>query len=82
MNRETRGKSSSPAEKWATFDLKTELHRYERKMIGKALLDAGGNRSQAARFLKIKRQALNYLLDKRHKGLAEEIAESITRKRQ
>jgi len=48
-------------------DYETTLREFERRLLTRALHDAGGNRSAAARHLNIKRTRLNYRL--RHLGL-------------
>lgn len=69
MNRKSGKKSPAPGRSWKGVDLKTELREVEKRLIKRALKAAGGNRSEAARLLNLKRQTLNYLLDSRYPEL-------------
>lgn len=62
-------KRASRSSRWEGFDLKEKLRAVEKRYIKRALLDSGGNHSEAARLLNITRQALNYLLFTRYKDL-------------
>jgi tetratricopeptide (TPR) repeat protein len=53
----------------ASFSLPEAVKDYEAKFIARALKDAGGSVSRAAKRLSINYQKLVYLLETRHKGL-------------
>ncbi|MDT5295649.1 MAG: hypothetical protein QOJ76_2529 [Acidobacteriota bacterium] len=60
----------SPEEKWAGFSLKGEVLRYESELISRALKDADGVVSRAAKLLGFKHhQTFVALLNNRHKSL-------------
>jgi tetratricopeptide (TPR) repeat protein len=62
--------AASVEERWAGFSLKTEVLRYEAELIGRALRDAGGGVSYAARLLGFRHhQTFVALLNNRHKNL-------------
>ncbi|HVF44318.1 MAG TPA: hypothetical protein VM936_14945 [Pyrinomonadaceae bacterium] len=62
--------SASVEERWAGFSLKSEVLRYEAELIQRALRDAGGGVSYAARLLGFRHhQTFVALLNNRHKGL-------------
>ncbi|HVF66313.1 MAG TPA: tetratricopeptide repeat protein [Pyrinomonadaceae bacterium] len=62
--------SASVEERWAGFSLKTEVLRYEAELIQRALRDAGGGVSYAARLLGFRHhQTFVALLNNRHKNL-------------
>jgi hypothetical protein len=62
-----------PAEKWEGFSLKSEVMRYEAELISRALRDADGVVSRAAKLLGFKHhQTFVALLNNRHKGLLGE----------
>ncbi|HEX8118006.1 MAG TPA: response regulator, partial [Pyrinomonadaceae bacterium] len=55
---------------WKGFDFFKAVHRYEARLIERALKDAGGIVSRAAQLLGIRRQSLNSMLHEgRHKEL-------------
>lgn len=59
----------APAD-WRGFSLRETLHRYERAVIARALRDAGGKVSRAAKLLGFKNhQSLSSLINNRHKDL-------------
>jgi tetratricopeptide (TPR) repeat protein len=62
--------SASAEERWAGFSLKAEVLRYEAELIERALNDAGGGVSYAARLLGFRHhQTFVALLNNRHKNL-------------
>lgn len=62
--------SASVEERWAGFSLKSEVLRYEAELIQRALRDAGGGVSYAARLLGFRHhQTFVALLNNRHKNL-------------
>lgn len=61
--------------------LKEMMHRYEGKVIRQALRRAEGSVTQAARMLGITHQALNYMLQSRHRDLLFERKPAKKRKR-
>ena len=62
--------SASVEERWAGFSLKAEVLRYEAELIQRALRDAGGGVSYAARLLGFRHhQTFVALLNNRHKNL-------------
>lgn len=62
--------AASPDERWGSFSLKTEVLRYESELIERALRDAGGAVSYAARLLGFRHhQTFVALLNNRHKNL-------------
>ncbi|HKG13471.1 MAG TPA: tetratricopeptide repeat protein [Pyrinomonadaceae bacterium] len=62
--------SASVEERWVGFSLKTEVLRYEAELIQRALRDAGGGVSYAARLLGFRHhQTFVALLNNRHKNL-------------
>lgn len=65
------GTESAPAEeRWEGFSLKAEVLRYEAELIQRALNDAGGGVSYAARLLGFRHhQTFVALLNNRHKNL-------------
>ncbi|MDT7777997.1 MAG: two-component system, OmpR family, response regulator [Acidobacteriota bacterium] len=72
----------SPDEKWAGFSLKDEVLRYESELIARALKDAGGIVSRAARLLGFRHhQTFVALLNNRHKNLLHARNPIIPRKR-
>ena len=65
-----RAESASAEERWAGFSLKAEVLRYEAELIERALRDAGGGVSYAARLLGFRHhQTFVALLNNRHKEL-------------
>jgi transcriptional regulator with PAS, ATPase and Fis domain len=52
------------------FSLYGAVHEYEAKLIEKALEDAGGSITKAARLLGVTHQSLISMLNTRHKALA------------
>ncbi len=61
---------ASPDERWGSFSLKAEVLRYESELIERALRDAGGAVSYAARLLGFRHhQTFVALLNNRHKNL-------------
>jgi CheY-like chemotaxis protein len=72
----------SPEEHWAGFSLKGEVLRYESELIGRALKDAGGVVSRAAKLLGFKHhQTFVALLNNRHKHLLHARKPIVPRKR-
>jgi tetratricopeptide (TPR) repeat protein len=62
--------SASAEDRWAGFSLKAEVLRYEAELIERALRDAGGGVSHAARLLGFRHhQTFVALLNNRHKDL-------------
>lgn len=62
--------SASVEERWTGFSLKAEVLRYEAELIQRALRDAGGGVSYAARLLGFRHhQTFVALLNNRHKNL-------------
>jgi tetratricopeptide (TPR) repeat protein len=62
--------SASSEDRWAGFSLKAEVLRYEAELIERALRDAGGGVSHAARLLGFRHhQTFVALLNNRHKNL-------------
>jgi tetratricopeptide (TPR) repeat protein len=62
--------AAPPEERWEGFSLKTEVLRYEAELIERALRDAGGAVSYAARLLGFRHhQTFVALLNNRHKDL-------------
>jgi CheY-like chemotaxis protein len=69
-------------EKWAGFSLKEEVLRYESELIGRALGDAGGVVSRAAKLLGFRHhQTFVALLNNRHKNLLHARNPIIPRRR-
>jgi DNA-binding NtrC family response regulator len=62
------GASTAPRT-WTNFSLKEALHRYEARLIERALKDAGGVVVRAARLLGIKRQNLDAKLHQHYRHL-------------
>jgi hypothetical protein len=72
----------SPEERWEGFSLKSEVMRYEAELISRALRDADGVVSRAAKLLGFKHhQTFVALLNNRHKGLLGERRPVIPRRR-
>jgi CheY-like chemotaxis protein/tetratricopeptide (TPR) repeat protein len=73
-------KDQRPNERtWEGFSLKREILKYEAALIERALRDAGGSVTKAARLLGMRHQSLIYLIKARHRGLLER--RSVVRKR-
>jgi two-component system chemotaxis response regulator CheY len=67
---------------WRGFSLRKAIHRYERSVIERALKDAGGMVSRAARLLGFKyHQSLISLLNHRHKDLLPARTPVVRRRR-
>lgn len=62
------GASTAPRT-WTNFSLKKALHRYEARLIERALKDTGGVVTRASRLLGIKRQNLDAKLHQRYRHL-------------
>jgi CheY-like chemotaxis protein len=62
---------------WTNYSLDKSVHRYEARQIRRALQDAGGVISQAARLLGLTHQRLHKILKNRHKDLRHVLAEII-----
>jgi len=62
---------------WTNYSLDKSVHRYEARQIRRALQDAGGVISQAARLLGLTHQRLHKILKNRHKDLRDVLAEII-----
>lgn len=72
----------TPEGGWAGFSLKSEVLRYEAELISRALRDADGVVSHAAKLLGFKHhQTFVALLNNRHKGLLGERRPVIPRRR-
>ncbi|HZG52966.1 MAG TPA: sigma 54-interacting transcriptional regulator [Pyrinomonadaceae bacterium] len=70
------------ADPWANFSLKEEVQRFEERLIEKALRDAEGKVSNAARLLGFKHhESLNWRLKNRNKNLLAARTPAKTRKR-
>ena len=73
---------ASVEEKWAGFSLKREVLRYESELIERALSDAGGVVSRAAKLLGFRHhQTFVALLNNRHKSLLHARKPIIPRRR-
>ena len=76
------GDEVTPEERWEGFSLKAEMMRYEAELIRRALRDADGVVSRAAKLLGFKHhQTFVALLNNRHKGLLGERRPVIPRRR-
>ncbi|HEX8687585.1 MAG TPA: tetratricopeptide repeat protein, partial [Pyrinomonadaceae bacterium] len=74
--------AGTPEERWEGFSLKAEVMRYEAELISRALRDAEGVVSHAAKLLGFKHhQTFVALLNNRHKGLLGERRPAIPRRR-
>jgi tetratricopeptide (TPR) repeat protein len=74
--------AGTPEERWEGFSLKSEVLRYEAELISRALRDADGVVSRAAKLLGFKHhQTFVALLNNRHKGLLNERRPVIPRRR-
>jgi CheY-like chemotaxis protein len=62
---------------WINYSYDRSVHRYEARQIRRALEDAGGVISQAARLLGLTHQRLHKILKNRHKNLRHVLAEII-----
>lgn len=62
---------------WTNYSFDKSVHRYEEREIRRALEDAGGNISQAARLLGLTHQRLHQILKNRHKNLRRVVVEII-----
>jgi DNA-binding NtrC family response regulator len=62
---------------WTNYSYDRSVHRYEARQIRRALEDAGGVISQAARLLGLTHQRLHKILKNRHKNLRHVLAEII-----
>jgi hypothetical protein len=72
----------SPDESWKGFSLKREVMRYEAELIGRALRDADGVVSHAAKLLGFRHhQTFVALLNNRHKGLLHARKPIVPRRR-
>jgi CheY-like chemotaxis protein/tetratricopeptide (TPR) repeat protein len=71
--------SETPRHSWEGFSLKEQITKSERALIERALKDAGGSVTKAARLLGMSHQSLIYLIKTRHKSLLE--TRSVVRKR-
>jgi anaerobic nitric oxide reductase transcription regulator len=70
------------ADPWANFSLREEVQRFEERLIEKALKDAQGKVSSAARLLGFKHhESLNWRLKNRNKGLLPARTPAKPRKR-
>jgi transcriptional regulator with GAF, ATPase, and Fis domain len=70
------------ADPWANFSFKEEVQRFEERLIEKALRDAQGKVSNAARLLGFKHhESLNWRLKNRNKGLLTARTPAKPRKR-
>jgi hypothetical protein len=74
--------AGTPEERWEGFSLKSEVMRYEAELISRALRDADGVVSRAAKLLGFKHhQTFVALLNNRHKGLLGERRPVVPRRR-
>lgn len=74
--------ADTPEERWEDFSLKAEVMRYEAELISRALRDAEGVVSRAAKLLGFRHhQTFVALLNNRHKGLLGERRPVIPRRR-
>jgi tetratricopeptide (TPR) repeat protein len=74
--------AASAEERWAGFSLKSEVLRYEAELIERALRDAGGGVSYAARLLGFRHhQTFVALLNNRHKNLLHARTPVVPRRR-
>ena len=74
--------AGTPEERWEGFSLKTEVMRYEAELISRALRDADGVVSRAAKLLGFKHhQTFVALLNNRHRELLGERRPVIPRRR-
>jgi tetratricopeptide (TPR) repeat protein len=72
----------STEKRWAGFSLKAEVLRYESELIGRALRDADGVVSRAAKLLGFRHhQTFVALLNNRHKGLLHARTPIVPRRR-
>ena len=62
---------------WTNYSFDKSVRRYEEREIRRALEDAGGNISQAARLLGLTHQRLHQILKNRHKNLRHVLVEII-----
>lgn len=62
---------------WTNYSFDRSVRRYEEREIRRALEDAGGNISQAARLLGLTHQRLHQILKNRHKNLRHVLVEII-----
>jgi transcriptional regulator with PAS, ATPase and Fis domain len=70
------------ADPWANFSFREEVQRFEERLIEKALRDAQGKVSNAARLLGFKHhESLNWRLKNRNKGLLSARTPAKPRKR-
>jgi transcriptional regulator with GAF, ATPase, and Fis domain len=73
---------ASPEQRWAGFSLRAEVLRYEEELIGRALRDADGIVSRAAKLLGFRHhQTFVALLNNRHKGLLHARTPIVPRRR-
>ena len=74
--------AGSPEERWEGFSLKSEVHRYEAEVIERALHDAEGVVSRAAKLLGFRHhQTFVALLNNRHRGLLHARRPAVPRRR-
>lgn len=74
--------ASTPEKRWEGFSLKAEVMRYEAEVISRALRDADGVVSRAAKLLGFKHhQTFVALLNNRHRGLLGERRPVVPRRR-
>lgn len=79
---EAESESASVEERWAGFSLKAEVLRYEAELIQRALRDADGGVSYAARLLGFRHhQTFVALLNNRHKDLLHARTPVVPRRR-
>jgi tetratricopeptide (TPR) repeat protein len=77
-----RAKAGTPEERWEGFSLKSEVLRYEAELISRALRDAEGVVSRAAKLLGFRHhQTFVALLNNRHRELLGERRPVIPRRR-
>lgn len=63
------GGAGDRPELWRGFSFREEVRRFEARLLERALRDAGGVISDAAKLLGIKRQSLSSMLHTRHQEL-------------
>jgi tetratricopeptide (TPR) repeat protein len=77
-----RDSGATPEERWANFSLKSEVLRYEAELIERALKDAGGVVSHAAKLLGFRHhQTFVALLNNRHRSLLHARTPVVPRRR-
>lgn len=73
--------AGAEAEVWRGFSYNEALKRFEARLIERALRDAGGVITKAARLLGVKRQSLSSMLHTRHRELLSLCVGNVTPRR-